>query len=179
MSRLFQYYATRTIEGTTSEDSGATIRDTLKAANKYGVLDEKLWPYDINKFTVKPAAALWTQALTHKVTSYHSVADGDLATMKSLIAQGYLVGFGFTVYSYFMTQQMATHGILHLPTKSETVEGGHAVALCGYDDAKSAFLVRNSWGPDWGIGGYFYMDYAYVANTSLASDFWVIQASPV
>lgn len=179
VSRLFQYYATRTIENSVSTDSGATIRDTLKAANQYGVLDEKLWPYDISKFAVKPGSTLWTNALSHKVTSYHSIADGDLTTMKAMIASGYLVGFGFNVYSYFMSQDMATHGVLHLPTKTETLEGGHAVALCGYDDAKGAFLVRNSWGTSWGLAGYFYMDYAYVAKTTLCSDFWVVQSSPV
>lgn len=179
VSRLFQYYATRKIENTVNEDSGATIRDTLKAANKYGVLDEKLWPYDISKFAVNPATGLWTAAASHKVTSYHSIADGDMTTMKAMIASGYLVGFGFNVYSYFMSQDMATNAFLRLPTKSETLEGGHAVALCGYDDAKGAFLVRNSWGVNWGLAGYFYMDYAYVARTSLASDFWVIQSSPV
>ncbi len=179
VSRLFQYYATRKIENTVNEDSGATIRDTLKAANKYGVLDEKLWPYDISKFAVNPTTGLWTAAASHKVTSYHSIADGDTTTMKAMLASGYLVGFGFNVYSYFMSQDMATNAVLHLPTKTESLEGGHAVALCGYDDSKNAFLVRNSWGPNWGLAGYFYMDYAYVAKTSLASDFWVIQASPV
>jgi C1A family cysteine protease len=179
VSRLFQYYATRKIENTVTEDSGATIRDTLKAANKFGVLDEKLWPYDTTKFAVNPASNLWTAAATHKVTSYHSIADGDLTTMKALIASGFLVGFGFSVYSYFMTQDMAKNAFLHLPAKSETLEGGHAVALCGYDDAKGAFLVRNSWGANWGLAGYFWMAYDYVAKTSLASDFWVIQSSPV
>lgn len=179
VSRLFQYYATRKVENTVSEDSGATIRDTLKAANKYGVVDEKLWPYDVTKYTTKPAQSIWDAAATHKVTSYHSIADGDLTTMKAMLAAGYLVGFGFSVYSYFMSAQMAKTAILHLPTKSESLEGGHAVALAGYDDATSRVLVRNSWGLGWGLGGYFWMDYAYVQNTKLASDFWVIQSSPI
>lgn len=179
VSRLFQYYATRKVEGTVGEDSGATIRDTLKASNKYGVVDEKLWPYDISKFTVNPDQSVWTAAAAHKVTSYHSIADGDLATMKSALALGFLVGFGFQVYTYFLSQQMAAQGVLRVPGKGESLEGGHAVALVGYDDSRSAFLVRNSWGPNWGLAGYFWMDYAYVGKPSLASDFWVIQASPI
>lgn len=52
--------------------------------------------------------------------------------------------------------------------------------LVGYDDSKGAFIVRNSWGTSWGpFGGYFYMDYDYVANTNLASDFWVVQSAPI
>ncbi|KAG2485898.1 hypothetical protein HYH03_015343 [Edaphochlamys debaryana] len=30
----------------------------------------------------------------------------------------------------------------------------HAVALVGYDSAEGYWILRNSWGPDWGIGGY-------------------------
>jgi C1A family cysteine protease len=129
---------------------------------------------------------VWSDAANHKVTVYHSIADGDLETMKTIIASGYLVGFGFDVYSAFMTQKMANTGLLCKPTAAEQLEGGHAVCLVGYDDHKvmpdgsvGAFLVRNSWGTAWGIGGYFWMAYNYVGDTSLASDFWCIQSSPV
>jgi hypothetical protein len=188
VSRLFEYYATRKIENTVSEDSGATIRDAAKAAAQYGVVDEAAWPYLISKFTVNPPTPIWTAAATHKVTSYHSIADGDLTTMKSVLASGYLIGFGFQVYSYFMSAAMASKAFLNVPASSEQLEGGHAVCLVGYDDnmvnpfnlaSKGAFLVRNSWGTGWGQSGYFFMSYDYVRNTQLASDFWVIQSSPI
>jgi C1A family cysteine protease len=188
VSRLFEYYATRKIEGTTSEDSGATIRDAAKAGAQYGIVPESAWPYDTTKFAQNPPATLWSGAATHKVTSYHSIADGDLLTMKSVLATGYLVEFGFNVYSYFMGEEMATKAFLDVPKSSETFEGGHAVDLCGWDDnmanpfnkaSKGAFLVRNSWGTSWGLEGYFWMSYDYVKNTKLASDFWVVQSSPL
>jgi hypothetical protein len=37
--------------------------------------------------------------------------------------------------------------------------GGHAMVIVGYDDAKSAYRILNSWGADWGDGGYFWWDY--------------------
>jgi C1A family cysteine protease len=188
VSRLAEYYATRKIEGTTRSDSGASIRNTIKAAYTYGVCDETLWPYDISKFAVNPSVSVWAAMASHRVTSYHSISDGDIVTMKAALAAGFLVGFGFTVYTYFMTQAMATNAFLNLPGANEQVEGGHAVCLVGYDDnkvnpfdptKKGAFLVRNSWGTDWGLAGYFWMSYDYVKNTSLANDFWVIQSSPL
>lgn len=185
MSRLTHYYLTREIEGTTREDSGATIRDTAKAGAQYGVCDEKLWPYDTTKFATKPPAAALTACGSHKVTSYHSITDGDLLTMKSVLATGYLIEFGFNVYDYFMSDQMAQQAFLNVPAAGEQLQGGHAVDLCGWDDnmanplnksSKGAFLVRNSWGTGWGLSGYFWMSYDYVKNTTLASDFWVVQS---
>jgi len=179
VSRLFGYYATRKIQGTIEEDSGASIRDTIKAGVKYGVADELDWPYDIGRFAEEPPAALWEFASRHKVTSYHAIADGDIATMKSILSMGSLIGFGFDVYDYFMSSAMAREGFLRPPSPGETFQGGHAVTLVGYDDEKQAFLVRNSWGTRWGLNGYFWMSYDYVANTALCSDFWVVKSAPV
>lgn len=178
-SRLFQYYATRKIENTVDQDSGATIRDAIKAGALFGVANEKIWPYNTGAFAVEPPQNVWSAAATHKVISYHAITDGDLETMKATLHQGYLIEFGFQVYSYFMSAEMATHGILNIPQGGENPEGGHAVALAGFDDAKKAFLVRNSWGPQWGIGGYFWMSYEYVGNATLASDFWVVLSAPI
>lgn len=186
VSRLFQYYATRLVEGTVSYDSGAYIRDAIKAMATYGIVDETLWPYDTTKFAVNPPTSVWSAAATHKISSYHAITDGDLETMKVAISQGYLIEFGFDVYSAFLTVAMSNSGMLIRPKANEALEGGHAVALCGYDDNKvmpdgstGAFLVRNSWGTSWGLGGYFYMSYGYVADTKLCSDFWVIVSQPL
>jgi C1A family cysteine protease len=35
----------------------------------------------------------------------------------------------------------------------------HAIAIIGWDDAKKAWLIKNSWGTDWGAGGYMWIDY--------------------
>ena len=184
VSRLLEYYATRLIEGDVKDDTGASIRDTIKAAAKYGCADETLWPYDVTKFAINPPQSVWTAAALHKVTSYHSIADGDINTMKATLLGGSPIGFGFNVYDYMMSNQMASQGILSLPKANERLQGGHAVSLFGFDDSLKtadgvgAFLVRNSWGTGWGIGGYFWMSYQYVATTSLSSDFWTITASP-
>lgn len=182
-SRQFQYYATRKIEGTTNYDSGATIRNAIKAAALYGCVDESLWPYDISKMSTNPPQPIWTEALRHKVTSYHAITDGDLNTMKSVLVSGYLIGFGFTVYDYMLGDKCAKTGILPYPGKNESIQGGHAVVLVGYDDnkampngTKGAFLVRNSWGTGWGVKGYFWMGYDYVGDTKLSSDFWVVKS---
>lgn len=178
-SRLFEYYGTRKIEHTTGTDSGASIRDAIKCGALYGVADEAAYPYDVAAFAVNPPMSIWTAALAHKVTSYHSIADGDVATMKATLAAGLPIGFGFEVYDYFLSAEMAAKGVLDVPKATEKLQGGHAVCLVGYDDSKSAFLVRNSWGNGWGpFGGYYWMAYQYVGNANLTSDFWVVASTP-
>ena len=41
----------------------------------------------------------------------------------------------------------------------------HAMVLAGYDDAKNAFRVRNSWGASWGDNGSIWVDYNFFCNS--------------
>lgn len=45
-------------------------------------------------------------------------------------------------------------------TKNSKKAGGHAVALVGFDDEKKAWLIKNSWGQDWGENGYGWIAYS-------------------
>jgi len=172
-SRLFIYYNERDIEGTVSSDSGAMIRDGMKSVAKLGVCSETTWPYNVAKFKSKPPAKAYTEAAKHQALIYRRVTGG-LRQMQGCLAQGYPFVFGFTVYESFESAQVAKSGQVQMPGPSEATLGGHAVMAVGYDDTQQRFIVRNSWGPTWGMKGYFTMPYAYVTNPQLASDFWAI-----
>ena len=94
------------------------------------------------------------------------------------MAAGQCFVFGFEVYDYFESDQMANTGVLQLPQPSESDLGGHAVMAIGYNDSQQRFLIRNSWGKGWGLkgnlDGYFTMPYTYITNPKLASDFWTV-----
>jgi C1A family cysteine protease len=173
MSRLFIYYNERVLEHTLSSDSGAMLRNGIKTLAKQGCCNEAKWPYNILKFKVKPSPACYKEAANHQITSYQRI--DTLDQMRACLAEGFPFVFGFTVYESFESQAVAKSGIVPLPKKSERVLGGHAVLAVGYDDAKKRLLVRNSWGPVWGMKGYFTLPYAYASNSNLADDFWTIR----
>lgn len=76
-----------------------------------------------------------------------------LTAIKKALQKGPLVT-SMTVYSDFLTYSSGVY-----KSTSNRREGGHAISIVGYDDSKNAFIIRNSWGVDWGENGFAYVDY--------------------
>ena len=171
VSRLFIYYNERVLIHTANQDSGAMLRDGIKTLKKQGVCSEKSWPYVIDQFPKKPANNCYAEAKSHRISSYHRILSH--AERISCLAEGFPFVFGFTVYESFESQAVARPGVGPMSTEKERVMGGHAVLAVGYNEKSKRFLVRNSWGAEWGIGGYFTISYAYL--DTLADDFWTIR----
>lgn len=172
-SHLFIYYNERVIEGDVMEDGGGQLRDGIKTLATLGGCSEITWPYDESKVFVKPSDASYLEAANHKITSY--IRLNSISDMKHCLADGYPFAFGFTVYDSFESPSTAKTGIVEMPSYSDSCVGGHAVLAVGYSDAEQVVIVRNSWGADWGLKGYFKLPYAYISNPDLASDFWTIR----
>ena len=178
-SRLFLYYNSRVYIHTENSDSGAFLRDVVKSMNKDGVCKEAEWTYDDNsrpgaKFTQKPPATCYQHALTNQILTYQRLQNS-LTVLQGCLAEGYPFAFGFSVYESFMSAVVKRTGIMPMPhISTERMIGGHAVLAVGYDNTRQAFLVRNSWGTQWGLAGYFWMPYAYACSRQ-ASDFWTVR----
>lgn len=176
LSRLFIYYYERLLIGTVNYDSGAYIRDGIKATNKWGAPLESLWPYIISKFKVAPSPEAVKDAATRKVTLYERATNFNACI--NALANGYPVVVGFLVYSSFVSGNWyrTTANMPYPNTRSERFLGGHAVLLVGYNNNTQRFIVKNSWGSGWGDKGYFYMPYQVIQNPNMSSDFWVIKS---
>lgn len=175
ISRLFIYYYERLLIGTVNYDSGAYIRDGIKATNHYGASLESYWPYDIKKFKLEPVVEAKNDALRRKVTRYERIFN--INGCFDALANGYPIIIGFYVYESFMTNRVAKTGIMTYPnTRREKLLGGHAVLLVGYDKTKKFFIARNSWGTNWGDRGYFYMPFSVITDTGMSDDFWIIKS---
>jgi C1A family cysteine protease len=177
-SRLFIYYNERVIEHSVPHDAGAQIRDGIKSVAKQGACFESgphSWPYDIAEFADKAPPDRYAAAAANRVVQYSRLVPTS-SQLKGCLASGYPFVFGFTVYESFEGDAVAKTGIVPMPNlATEQVLGGHAVMAVGYDDAQQRFIVRNSWGPAWGIKGYCLMPYAYLTDHNLADDFWTIR----
>lgn len=178
-SRLAIYYFERKLEGTINEDSGAFLRDCIKVLSTVGVGLEKDWAYDIAKFQIEPPPIELSEASTNKIVVY-SRLDIEDKDFKTCLAQGFPFMVGIQVFEGLESEQTAETGIVELPSVFDTSLGGHAVVCIGYDDnfrnsGKKYYEMRNSWGTNWGDGGYFWLPAEYLENPNYASDAWTIR----
>lgn len=175
LSERFLYYVTRVnIEkGPANDDSGAYIRDVLKAMNKFGVCLEKCMPYNMN-YSEVPSRKAYTQALNYQIISYTTIQINSaspsttLKQLKTLLSSGNPFVGGVICYSNFFDD---TNGLIPLP-KGQMI-GGHALLFVGYDDASQVFKFKNSWGTEWGDNGYGYLPYAYLTTFNML-DLWTV-----
>lgn len=197
-SELFVYKLTRYImsqrgqNGNGTGDTGAFIRNALGCLVYYGVPPAETYPYDIKKFEDEPATRVYILAQNYQVLQYfrldHDIKDPEqnLFRIKEWTLKGFPIEFGFTCYKSALEQAQNT-GAIPYPHSNDSVVGGHAVMICGYDDNKTvgntdngnnttgAFIIRNSWGREWGEEGYGYLPYEYIlSGHGLAQDFWTI-----
>lgn len=176
-SRLFVYWNARLPIGTTQLDSGASLADAIVSTVTYGACREDMWPHQIENFRNRPSKECYEDAYGCIDTDGCQQAEvsQNVTEIKSVLASGICMVFGIDVYSSFMSSQVATTGYVPMPNVSrEDYYGGHAMVLCGYNDYTQMFLFRNSWGADWGIGGYGWIPYAYVVSGYLAGDIWSV-----
>lgn len=155
------------------EDSGAYIRDGMKTVQKFGICSEKLWPYDITKFNVKPTDECYADGLSRTITSYRSLKTVD--DVLNAVNNNYPVVIGITVYDSFNSVSKYDP-IIHSPTEDEkTTGGGHAMTIVGYNIPNKQFLVKNSFGKDWGDNGYGLLPFDYAEDNCFEK--WVFDIS--
>ena len=134
-----------------------------------GVPDEACLPYTsgASGSDVECSAACADRASRSvKTVSSKQATNGvrSIDSVKRALAHGPLMTT-LTVYSDFLTYSSGVY-------KHVTGEalGGHAVSIVGYSDSDRAWIVRNSWGKDWGDNGY--VKVSYDDRSGIAASTW-------
>jgi len=174
-SRLFIYYNERAREGTVATRAPVALRDGFKTLVRQGVCPESMWPYLVRNFAQRPPHACYRAAVRRKALVYQRIHQ-ELPHLKACLADGYAFIVAMAVYKGFESKATARTGLVPRPARSEQPIGGHAVLVVGYSDRRSAFFVRNSWGRQWGLNGYFWLPYRFALDPDFAWDFWTLRA---
>jgi C1A family cysteine protease len=97
--------------------------------------------------------------IDYSAQSWSFVTEDNVVPPTDLIKQAIYdygaVSAGIYVEKYF---QGYTSGVLNR-CKRRVNFTNHAIILCGWDDAKGAWLLKNSWGTGWGENGYMWIVY--------------------
>ncbi len=177
VSRLFIYYNARALkEEENIQDSGSYISLAIEGLKQYGACAEATWDYILENVNEAPAEQAYEEAANFVVEDME-VVPVDLNAWKACLADGYPIIFGMLLFGSFDKQRKK--GVVPMPTPKETQRGqhgAHAMLGVGYSDKDRVFIVRNSWGEEWGDKGYCYVPYDYIVNPKYnLGDCWRIR----
>lgn len=166
LSESFVYYNARKKKDQTHLDSGSNFHDSIGSLMESGVCTESLFPYDPGVFNKEPGREAYEDGASRLVKKALNV-NTDIDDIRSALAEGYPVGISLKVFDSFPETM---NGFIHRPGKDELKNekpGNHAMVICGYSDEQRVFIVRNSWGTDFGENGYCYLPYSYIIDDNL------------
>lgn len=127
--------------------TGWLPKPALDFTASQGITYESDFPYVAGNPGGKTAPAGW-EGHRAKSSGVTEMAGNVAAIKEHLNNYGPVTGC-FVVYNDFFSYRSGVYR--HV---SGGQAGGHCVAIVGYDDAQGAWIIKNSWGTGWGMGGY-------------------------
>lgn len=134
---------------TTDPDVGATARSAMKGWQKYGVCREG---YYTNEGSRKSNTELVADSRQRPLGAYFRVNHKDVVAMHTALSEAGILYASAIIHDGWF--KAAKDGSISF---SKTIEGGHALAIVGYD--REGFWIQNSWGRGWGKVGFGRISY--------------------
>ena len=137
------------------EVEGTQTKLALNVARKYGCVLESDLPMR-GGLTLDSAQTFYTKASRYRISSYHNLGT-DINVWKQWLALRGPILTRLDVDNSFMNASQ-TNGYVEAYDESVN-HGGHAVCIVGY--TPEYFIIRNSWGRQWGSRGFCFSSYTY------------------
>ena len=140
-------------------DTGSRPTLAMVEAQTNGLVADARWPLRVDTVLDVPPLDVFAQGLDAKLDAYYAIPSGPGAAVliRRAIAAGCYPIFAMPVDpSYEQYRGGVWECLEALPL------GGHMQCLVGYD--ATTFLVANSWGPTWGIGGFARVSAAWIES---------------
>jgi Papain family cysteine protease len=145
------------------EEDGTSLKQGLEVIRKFGAVLESELPWE-GPLAAGPPDAFNASASGRRIVAYFNLYDDDPKQRFSGWRR-WLAEHGPVAV---LIQMDAHIGSAKLDTlDAGSVEGSHSAALFGY--GPDYFLLRSSWGPEWGEGGYARMSLAYAEQAVIES----------
>ncbi|EMD94254.1 hypothetical protein COCC4DRAFT_131913 [Bipolaris maydis ATCC 48331] len=193
-SRLFIWYNARsvsTIPNAVRMNVDVGLKDALHSlkANSHGVCSEQDWSYEVAEYNKKscyfvpgakaaklPPKTVGKLALKH-TANYYSVCHSNQKSLLSDLLKCFneKYPFVFLMKTYNLRNKLEGPDFkLKLPTREDKANGEHTHSLMavGCNKEEKVFIVRNSWGSDWGDQGHFKMPFTYLPH---CYEFWTMR----
>jgi hypothetical protein len=139
--------------GGTIEQGYVNLIDAADYLVEYGVPDEGCFPDPHRNFDYPFESLEGWENRTVKIQDWGWV-NKDVESIKSA-----LINYGPLIMCFHFPQDFYYYsGGVYEYTGGNWV-GGHVVAIVGYDDSNNCWIVKNSWGSNWGEDGWFRLSY--------------------
>jgi len=176
--RMLYEMARRYDEWPGEKYEGSSARGAMKGWIRHGVCTEKSWPIKLDGAgNFSPAVA--REAMGTPGGAYYRVAHRQVRDVHAALAEVGAVYCTLMVHDGWDEPGPAKVRIvegrknLSLPViqRKGRASSGHAVAIVGY--TREGFIIQNSWGEDWGEGGFALLPYEdYLLHST---DVWAAQ----
>lgn len=172
MSPAYLYYYSNILAG--RPEGGSNFYEQFEILGKHGVCYDSLYSYNPTNPTIEPSIEANEDAKKHRVISAKQIPlinksnksetiSHNHRLITSALSEGYPVGISLKIYD-----NLGKDGafILH-PDDSPNAkdDGWHAMVVVGYSEENNFYIVRNSWGTDFGEDGYCYIPTAYIDDS--------------
>ena len=130
------------------ESEGMFGRDVMRILSKIGSIEDAIYNYGKIESVEDIEDQFYEKAKMHKIKNYARIYDID-SVKKALNINGPCY-IALPVYNYGLR--------MWKQNADDKMQGGHAMTIVGYN--REGFIIRNTWGTNWGDNGYCIYPYS-------------------